>query len=235
MAKLIWDATGEHFYQTGTKNGIYFPTLTDTTATDYHLGYGKGVAWNGLTGVTETPSGAEENAQYADDIKYLALRGTEDFGGTIECFAYPDAFKQSNGEVSPVTGMTIGQQSRRAFGFAFKSVKGNEVLGNDYGEMIHIIYNATISPSERAYATINQDPEAITFSYEFTTTPINVSISIEGQTFKKTSLVTIDSTLLSGGVNNAKYKQIWETLEGTSEKDSQILLPHEVYTILSAN
>ena len=177
---LNWDQTGEKVYETGTDRGVLFP-MSGTS-------YGAGVAWNGLTAVTETPSGAEPTDLYADNIKYVSIRSAEEFGGTIEAYTYPDEFGQCDGSAELATGVQIGQQARKAFGLAYRSKIGNDVAGNDYGYKIHLIYGATVSPSEKGYATINDSPDAITFSWEFTTTPV----AIEG--FKPTAIITIDST-----------------------------------------
>lgn len=182
MPKLKWDQVGERLYETGTKNGILF--VYNSTAKKY----GSGVAWNGLTAVTESPSGAEATDLYADDIKYLSLRSAEQFGGTIEAYMYPEEWEACDGSANLAAGVVIGQQARSMFGFAFITTVGNDTSGNDYGYKVHIVYGATASPSERSYATINDSPEAITLSYEFTTTPVDVP------GFKPTSLVTIDST-----------------------------------------
>ena len=168
MSKLVWDQIGEHIYETGTKNGVLYPM--DSTGA-----YGKGVAWNGLTAVTESPSGADSNPIYADDIKYLDLRAVEDFGGTIEAYTYPDEFAPCDGSAHPTAGVTVGQQRRKPFGFCFRSAIGNDIDQDDHGYKLHLVYNATASPSERAYQTVNDSPEAVTFSWEFTTTPIPMS------------------------------------------------------------
>lgn len=180
MAKLIWDQTGERKYETGVKNGILFPQASDGS-------YEAGVAWNGLTSVTESPSGAESTALYADDIKYLNLLSTEEFGATVEAYTYPDEFKQCDGSAEVAPGVVIGQQKRKQFGLAYKTTIGNDTDGNDHGYKLHLIYNCLAAPSEKAYSTVNDSPEAITFSWELSTTPVNV----EG--FKPTACVTIDS------------------------------------------
>lgn len=180
MSKLIWDQTGERLYETGVKNGVlYIPT---------NGVYNKGVAWNGLTAVTESPSGAEATALYADDIKYLSLMSTEEFGATVEAYTYPDEFAQCDGSASLAKGASIGQQPRKTFGLSYKTTVGNDVDGNDYGYKLHLIYGALAAPSEKAYSTINDSPEAITFSWEITTTPVNVT------GYKPTASITIDST-----------------------------------------
>ena len=180
MAKIVWDKTGEHFYETGVKNGVLY--VQEGSA------YPKGVAWNGLTAVTESPSGAEATPLYADDIKYLNLISTEEFGATIEAYTYPDEFAACDGSATLVDGVMIGQQARKTFGLCYRTTIGNDTNGNDYGYKLHIIYGALAAPSEKAYATINDSPEAITFSWEVTTTPVNVTGA------KPTASITIDST-----------------------------------------
>jgi hypothetical protein len=179
---LNWDEVGDRLYETGTKNGVLY--VYDNTAKKY----GNGVAWSGLTAVTESPSGAEETALWADNIKYLSLRSAEQFGGTIEAYMFPPEWGACDGSAAIATGVNIGQQTRSMFGFVFKTVIGNDTTGNDYGYKIHVIYGATASTSQRSYATVNESPEAITFSWEFTTVPVNVP------GFKPTSIVTIEST-----------------------------------------
>ena len=216
MSKLIWDKTGERKYETGVKNGVLY--VMDKGA------YGTGVAWNGLTAVTESPSGAEATPLYADDIKYLNLTSAEEFGGTIEAYMYPDEFKACNGESELAAGITIGQQPRKAFGFCYRTTLGNDEEENAYGYKLHLVYNAKAAVSERAYATINDSPEAITFSWEFTTTPIEV----EGH--KPTSIVTIDSTKVGEGV----MAKIEAALYGTEEEEPKLLMPSEILTLLAA-
>lgn len=181
MAKIVWDQTGERLYETGVRNGVLY-LLQDTGK------YEKGVAWNGLTAVTESPSGAEATPLYADDIKYLNLLSTEEFGATVEAYTYPDEFAECDGSASIATGVNIGQQPRKTFGLCYRTTLGNDVKNNDYGYKLHIIYGALAAPSEKAYATINDSPEAITFSWELSTTPVNVT------GFKPTASITIDST-----------------------------------------
>lgn len=182
MAQLIsWDGVGEKIYETGVDHGVlYIPTALGV--------YDTGFAWNGLVSVTETPSGAEANPQFADNIKYLNLLSAEEFGGTIEAFTYPDEFGQCDGTAEAEVGVVVGQQSRKSFGLSFRTKVGNDVDGTDHGYKLHLVYGALVSPSEKAYQTINESPEAITFSWEFTTTPAPVT------GFKPTSLIIIDST-----------------------------------------
>lgn len=214
MAKLVWDKNGERFYETGVKNGVLY--VQEAGA------YPKGVAWNGLTAVTESPSGAEASPLYADDIKYLNLISAEEFGGTIEAYMYPDEFKACNGEASIATGVTIGQQTRKAFGFCYRTVLGNDTESNDHGYKLHLIYGAQASVSEKAYASVNESPEAITFSWEFTTTPVEV----EG--FKPTSIVVIDSTKVDAG----KLASLEAILYGSESEEARLPLPAEIVEII---
>ena len=222
MSKLVWDQTGERYYETGVKQGVLYPQATGGT-------YPKGVAWNGLTAVTESPSGAEATALYADDIKHLNLMSAEEFGATIEAYTYPDEFAQCDGSATLATGVSIGQQSRKAFGLCYRTTLGNDVDGNDFGYKLHIIYNALAAPSEKAYATINDSPEAITFSWEVTTTPVNVT------GFKPTASITIDSTK----VDKAKLASLEEILYGKDAPsnggegtDPRLPLPNEIAELM---
>ena len=217
MSKLTWDKTGERLYETGVDRGVlYIPNLSGI--------YNNGVAWNGLTTVTESPSGAEATALYADNIKYLNLISAEEFGATIEAYTYPEEFGQFDGTASPVSGLHIGQQSRRAFGLAYRTRLGNDVVGSDFGYKLHLIYNATAAPSEKAYATINDSPEAITFSWELTTTPINA-----GDTLKPTAQLTIDSTK----VDPDALSDLEDILYGTPGVDPRLPTPEEVVALFS--
>lgn len=168
MSKLVWDQSGKRLYETGVDHGVLYPIQTGGV-------YSKGVAWNGLTAVTESPSGADVNDIYADNMKYLGLVGAEKFGATVEAYTYPDEFAECDGGVELVKGATIGQQNRKVFGMVYRTVIGNDVDGNEHGYKLHLIYGATAAPSEKAYNTINEDPEAITFSWELSTTPVNVT------------------------------------------------------------
>ena len=217
MSKIVWDNAADRLYETGVKNGVLYVVNENGE-------YGNGVAWNGLTAVTESPSGAEATALYADDIKYLNLISAEDFGGTIEAYTYPDEFKACNGEAELATGVTIGQQKRSAFGFCYRTVLGNAVEGEDHGYKLHLIYGARAAASERAYATINDSPEAITFSWEFTTTPE----SVDG--FKPTACLTIDSTK----VDATKLKTLEDALYGTTDKEPTLPTPDMVANMFAA-
>lgn len=181
MAKITWDDTGKRLYETGTDHGVLYLLGEGGT-------YDTGVAWNGLTAVNESPSGAEATALYADNIKYLSLMSAEEFGGTIEAYTYPDEFNQCDGNAEPQEGVIIGQQDRAIFGLSYRTLIGNDVDGQSHGYKIHLVYGAQASPSEKAYATVNDSPEAVTFSWEFTTTPVNVT------GFKPTASLVIDST-----------------------------------------
>lgn len=198
--KLVWDKTGEHFYETGVKNGVLYPMSASGA-------YSKGVAWNGLTAITESPSGAEATALYADDIKYLNLMSNEEFGATVEAYTYPDEFAECDGSASLTKGVYIGQQARKTFGLCYRTTLGNDAEGNDYGYKLHIIYGAMASPSEKAYSTINDSPDAITFSWELSTTPVAVA------NFKPTASLTIDSTK----VDPAKLAALEEILYGKDD------------------
>lgn len=217
MSKLTWDQTGERFYETGVKQGVLYPQAEGGT-------YPKGVAWNGLTAVTESPSGAEATPLYADDIKYLNLMSAEEFGATIEAYTYPDEFAQCDGSAEIAKGVSIGQQARKAFGMSYKTTLGNDVANNDYGYKLHLIYGALAAPSEKAYATINDSPEAITFSWEVTTTPV----SVKG--FKPTANITIDSTK----VDKEKLAALEAILYGGDSDEPRLPLPDEVATLMKA-
>lgn len=216
MSKLIWDQTGERLYETGVKMGVLYPQVGGA--------YPKGVAWNGLTAVTESPSGAEANPLYADDIKYLNLMSAEEFGATVEAYTYPEEFAECDGSAAIATGVYIGQQPRKAFGLCYRTVLGNDVANNEYGYKLHLIYGALAAPSEKAYATINDSPEAITFSWEITTTPVNVT------GFKPTASLTIDSTK----VDKDKLAALEEVLYGSESEEARLPLPDEVITIVGA-
>ena len=219
MAKLVWDKTGDRLYETGVKNGVlYIPTAGI---------YSKGVAWNGLTSVTESPSGAEATALYADDIKYLSLMSTEEFGATIEAYTYPDEFAACDGSAELADGVMIGQQKRSTFGLCYKTTIGNDTDGNDHGYKLHIIYGAQAAPSEKAYATINDSPEAITFSWEITTTPVNVTGA------KPTASLVIDSTKADPS-KLAALEDILYGKDGDSATEPRLPLPDEIKTLMTA-
>jgi hypothetical protein len=209
--KLVWDETSKRLYETGVKQGVLYPQ-------DDKGAYPKGVAWNGLTAITESPSGAEATALYADDVKYLSLTSAEEFGATVEAYTYPDEFAECDGSAELAPGVSIGQQKRKAFGLCYRTVLGNDVQENDYGYKLHMIYGAKAAPSEKAYATINDSPEAITFSWELTTTPV----SVDG--YKPTACLTIDSTK----VNADKLAELEAILYGTEDDEARLPLPNEI-------
>lgn len=215
MSKLVWDQTGERFYETGVKQGVLYPQAAGGE-------YPSGVAWNGLTAVTESPSGAEASPLYADDTKYLNLISAEEFGATIEAYTYPEEFAQCDGSAEIAPGVMIGQQSRKAFGLSYKTTLGNDVDGNDYGYKLHIIYGAMAAPSEKGYATINDSPEAITFSWEVTTTPVSVA------GFKPTASISIDSTK----VDKTKLAALEAILYGGTDAEPKLPKPNEIVTLM---
>ena len=222
MSRIVWDKTGERYYETGVKMGVLYPIQPDGA-------YSKGVAWNGLTAVTESPSGAEATPLYADDIKYLNLISNEEFGCTVEAYTYPDEFAECDGSAAIADGVMIGQQKRKTFGLSYRTAFGNDVDGTDHGYKLHLIYGCLAAPSEKAYATINANPEAITFSWEVTTTPV----SVKG--FKPTSQITIDSTK----VEPTKLTALENILYGIDAENenpeavARLPLPDEIATLFS--
>lgn len=216
MPKIVWDNTGERLYETGVRNGVLYPIQTDGT-------YSKGVAWNGLISVTESPSGAEATPLYADDIKYLNLISAEEYGSTIEAYTYPDEFAECDGSASIATGVNIGQQPRKTFGMCYRTVVGNDVENDNYGYKLHLVYGALAAPSEKAFSTINDSPEAITFSWEVSTTPVNVT------GFKPTASLTIDSTK----VDADKLASLEAILYGSESEEARLPLPDEIATLMS--
>lgn len=217
---LDWDKTGEHFYETGTDRGVLYPA--DATGA-----YGDAVVWNGLTAVTESPSGAEASPLYADNIKYLNLISAEEYGATIEAYTYPDEFAACNGEAEIATGVKIGQQNRRKFCFCYRTLLGNDTVGTDLGYLLHIVYNGSATPSEKSYQTVNDSPEAITFSWEVSTTPVNVTGG------KPTACVTIDSTKVDATKLANLEKILYGTITETEGQDpvivpGKILMPDEI-------
>ena len=216
MAKIVWDKSGERFYETGVRNGVLY--VQENGA------YPKGVAWNGLTAVTESPSGAEPSPLYADDIKYLNLLSTEEFAATVEAYTYPPEFEECDGSASIAEGVNIGQQKRKPFGMSYKTVLGNDEKNNSYGYKLHIIYGALAAPSEKAYASINDSPEAITFSWELSTTPVSVT------GFDPTASITIDSTK----ANKEKLAALEKILYGDTEIEPRLPLPDEIAQLMTA-
>lgn len=228
MAKLTWDDTGKRFYESGNDHGVLYVSATTGEGSEAVTDpYGKGVAWNGLTGVTESPSGADTTDMWADNIKYASLRAAEDFGMTIESYTYPIEFEECDGSAALAEGVTIGQQTRKPFGFSFRSNKGND-LNQDAGYILHLVYGCTASPSEKAYTTINDSPDAITFSWEVDTTP--VPVTIDGKEYKPTSCLKIDSTQC----DKTKLAALEEILYGSATKGARLPLPAEVAELFAA-
>ena len=217
MPKLTWDDTGKRLYELGVDHGVLY--VQDPTGT-----YPTGVAWNGLVSVTESPSGAESNPQYADNIKYIDLISAEEFGGTIEAFTYPDEFGVCDGTASPSKGLVLGQQTRKRFGMSYRTKIGNDVDQMDHGYKIHLIYGALAAPSEKAYASINDSPEAITFSWEFSTVPVALTTG----NYKPVASLTIDSTK----VDPAKLALLEAELYGDATNPANLPLPDEIITLL---
>lgn len=213
--RIKWDQIGDRLFETGVDRGVLYTQ-------DLEGAYNKGEAWNGLTGITESPEGAEANPQYADNIKYLNLISVEELKGTIEAFTYPESFAACDGTAQPVEGVFLGQQARKPFGLSYRTVLGNDTEQNDHGYKLHLIYGAIAQPSEKAYETINDSPEAITFSWEFETTPVEV----EG--YRPTASLTVDSTK----VDAAKLKALEDVLYGTADEEGYLPLPDEVFDIL---
>ena len=225
MARLTWDDTGKKLFETGIDRGVLYPYVTPTQGTDTTVSgytpYSVGVAWNGLTSVSETPSGADSNKQYADNGVYANLRGAEEFGGTIEAFTYPDEWMECDGSAVVATGIVAGQQNRKSFGLSYRTLIGNDTNGLDHGYKIHLVYGATASPSERSYETVNDSPEAATMSWEYDTVPVGITIDGED---KKTALITIDSTKVDG----TKLTAFEATLYGGDNTTAKLPLPDDV-------
>lgn len=217
MSKIIWDNTGERTYETGVDHGVLYPIQEGGL-------YTKGVAWNGLTAVTESPSGAEATPLYADNIKYLNLVSAEDFGCTIEAYTYPDEFAECDGSAEIATGVYAGQQARKVFGLCYRTILGNDTDSNAHGYKLHLIYGCLASPSEKSYSTVNDSPEAITFSWEVKSTPVNVS------GFKPTAVLTIDSTK----VEPSKLTALENVLYGSETAEAKLPTPDEVVAIVGA-
>lgn len=225
MSKIVWDAIGEHLFETGVRNGVLYRQNAQGV-------YNNGYAWNGLTSVAETPSGAEATALYADDIKYLNLMSAEDFGATIEAYTYPDEFAECDGSASLAAGVTIGQQARKPFGMCYRTSIGNDVDGNEHGYKLHLLYGCMASPSERSYSTINDSPEAITFSWELKTTPVPVTGA------KPTACLIIDSTkcdaIKLAALEDILYGKNPTTEGGSDGTEPRLPLPDEIKTLMTA-
>ncbi|WP_347224109.1 hypothetical protein [Bacteroides congonensis] len=213
--KLKWDQTGERIYETGVSNGVLYVQKANGS-------YDNGVAWNGLSTVTESPSGAESNAIYADNIKYLALTSAEEFGATVEAYTYPDKFAECDGSAEVADGVMIGQQDRKAFGMAYKTIVGNDTEKNAHGYKLHMIYGATAAPSEKGYSTVNDSSEPITLSWELSTTPVEVT------GYKPTATLVIDSTK----ANSEKLKALEDILFGSDETEARLPMPNEVISLM---
>lgn len=216
MSQLVWDQTGQRIYETGVKKGVLY--VQDSTGA-----YPKGVAWNGLTAVNQSPSGAEASPLYADDIKYLELMSNEDFGGSIEAYTYPEEFEACDGSAALATGVKIGQQKRSSFGLCYRTIIGNDIENDEYGYKLHLVYGCKAAPSEKAYATVNDSPEAVTFSWEFTTTPV----AVDG--FKPTAYLEIDSTKADA----TKLAALEAILYGSEETEARLPLPTEIKTLMA--
>ena len=221
MAKLKWDETGKRLYETGTKMGVLYPQNEDGS-------YPKGVAWNGLMSVTESPSGAEASALYADDAKYLELYSNEEFGFTIGAYTYPDEFAECDGSAELAKGVNIGQQPRKAFGLSYRTIIGNDTKGSDYGYKLHLVYGAKASPSERSYASVNDSPEALELSWECTTTPVAVT------GHKPSAHIEIDSTKIDEGKLTKIEDILYGKDAGEPATDARLPLPDEIIQILTA-
>lgn len=222
MPRIEWDQTGERRYETGVDHGVLYPVSNSGT-------YSTGVAWNGLTTVTESPSGAEASPQYADNIKYLNLVSAEEFGATIEAFMYPEEFGECDGTAAPLPGVAIGQQTRKKFGLSYRTKVGNDTVGQDYGYKIHLIWGALAAPSEKAYATVNDSPEPITFSWEVTTEPVAIGGDYASLKLKPTASMTLDSTVLTA----AQMQAVEDVLYGAgSASTARLPLPAEILSLL---
>lgn len=218
MAVIKWDSTGERFFEMGVKKGVLYPI-------DNEGNYTKGVAWNGLTSVAETPDGAEATDLYADDIKYASFRSAEKFGGTVEAYMFPDEWYECDGSAELAPGVYLGQQTRKKFGMSYVTQIGNDVQGDGFGYKLHLVYGATASPSERTYESINDSPDAITFSWDFETTPVDVA------GHKPTSLITINSLK----ADPAKLKALEAILYGAESQEPRLPMPDEVYTLMTSS
>lgn len=223
MSALVWDQVGERFYETGVDHVVLYPINTSGT-------YPKGVVWNGITAINEAPSGAESNPQYADNIKYLDLTSAEEFGGTIEALTYPDEFGECDGSIAAKTGVILGQQRRKMFGLSYRTKVGNDTDGQDHGYKLHLIYGAKVSPSDRGYNTVNDSPEAITFSWEFSTTPVTViAKDKEGNSYRPVSSITIDSRT----ADPTKLAELEKKLYGAEASEASLPSPDEVLTMFA--
>lgn len=220
MSRIVWDTVGDRTYELGVDHGVLYLGAADGT-------YPLGVAWNGLTNVSESPSGADANKLWADNINYLTIYGAEEFGGTIEAYTYPDEFAACDGSVALVPGVLIGQQPRKPFGLCYRTKIGNDTVGQDFGYKLHLVYGGRVAPSERSYETLNDSPEPISFSWELTTTPVPVT----GQ--QPTACLTIESTKFVTEAQKAVLKELEDILYGTTDADPRLPLPDEIYRKLA--
>lgn len=232
MSKLIWDATGERLYETGVSNGVLFPMGSNGN-------YAAGVAWNGLSAVTESPSGAEATATYADNIKYLNLVSAEEFGATVEAYTYPPEFAECDGSKEIAPGVYAGQQNRKQFGLSYKTLIGNDVDSTDHGYKLHLVYGCLAAPSEKAYSTVNDSPEAMALSWEVTTTPVEINTLIDGKKLKPTACLTLDSTKTDAtklaALEEILYGKDPTEPEGSDGVEPRLPLPDEVIELLKAD
>lgn len=222
MSKLVWDKLEERMYETGTRNGVLYPVQDDGT-------YSKGVAWNGLTGVSESPSGAEPTKLWADDINYLSLISAEEFSATVEAYMYPEEFAECDGSAELAPGVYVGQQTRKMFGLCYRTVLGNAVAGEEYGYKLHLVYGAKASPSEKGYSTINDSPDAITFSWELNTTPVEITALVNGKKLKPTAILTFDSTK----TDKEKLAKLEDILYGSEDTEPRLPLPDEIFELFN--
>lgn len=229
--KLVWDKTGERLYETGVSKGVVYPIQTGGV-------YTKGVAWNGLSAVTESPSGAEASPIYADNIKYLNLMSAEEFAATVEAYTYPDEFAECDGSAEIAEGVYAGQQNRKIFGMSYQTIIGNDVDSNDYGYKLHLIYGGQAAPSEKAYSTVNDSPEPVALSWEVSTTPVEITKTINGKKLKPTAHITIDSTKVDpeklAALEEILYGKDPTEPEGDDGVEPRLPLPDEVITLMTA-
>lgn len=231
MSRLVWDKVGERLYETGVSQGVLYPIQTGGA-------YTKGVAWNGLSAVTESPSGAEPTAVYADNIKYLNMMSAEDFGGTIEAYTRPDEFEECDGSKEIAPGVYAGQQNRKVFGLSYKTILGNDVDSNDYGYKLHLVYGCSASPSEKGYQTVNDSPEAMSLSWEFSTTPVEINTLIDGKKLKPTAILVFDSTKVDAdkmaALEEILYGKNPTSEDGTDGVEPRLPLPDEVIALMTS-
>lgn len=231
MSRLVWDKVGERLYETGVSQGVLYPIQTGGV-------YTKGVAWNGLSAVTESPSGAEPTAVYADNIKYLNMMSAEDFGGTIEAYTRPDEFEECDGSKEIAPGVYAGQQNRKVFGLSYKTILGNDVDSNDYGYKLHLVYGCLASPSEKGYQSVNDSLEAMSLSWEFGTTPVEINTLIEGKKLKPTAILVFDSTKVDADKMTALEEILYgknpTSEDGTDGVEPRLPLPDEVIALMTS-